>query len=422
MALPSIARRLAWTLLAGALASSVAVSAAVWLAVRHEVDELLDDTLQGAAEAMRPQFADLAPAAGTPAPAIERASDRYAWQLVAHGPDGGARVLRASSRAPRQALCAAPCAGFADRPGWHVFGASLGVDGRMLYVAQTRDEQIEAALEIVLSAALATLAVALLAHLWLRQRVAQELAPLQRLGQRLAAHDLLAPGASLGPAERRELQPVHQAIDRLAAQLGRRLATERAFSAHAAHALRTPLAGIDAQLAVALGEAPAALQPRLQRVRAAAGRLQRVVAALLALFRSGAELRRERIALPALLARLPVDGLTVQVDAAAAVDADPDLLAAALLNLLDNALRHGARTVHIRTPAPALLEIADDGPGVDPARLQQLRSALASDGPDEAHGPGLGLALAQLVARAHGGRLALPHSTRGFVVELQLQA
>src|SRR6185295_5326482 len=112
-------------------------------------------------------------------------------------------------------------------------------------------------------------------HWWLRRRVARELEPLQRLSQRLEGHEPLDGLATLGPAERRELAPVHAAIDALGARLARRVAHERAFTAHAAHALRTPLAGIDAQLAVALREAPPALAPRLQRVRAAAGRLQR---------------------------------------------------------------------------------------------------------------------------------------------------
>ena len=80
---------------------------------------------------------------------------------------------------------------------------------------------------------------------------------------------------------------MHDAISALGERLARRVANERAFSAHAAHALRTPLAGIDTQLAVAQREAPASLQPRLARVREAAGRLTRVVSALLALFRSG---------------------------------------------------------------------------------------------------------------------------------------
>ena len=80
-ALPSITRRLARTLLAGALLWSVAVSLAVWLAVRHEVRELLDDTLQGAAEAMQATLDDTP---DTPQPLIAepaRASDRYAWRI-----------------------------------------------------------------------------------------------------------------------------------------------------------------------------------------------------------------------------------------------------------------------------------------------------------------------------------------------------
>lgn len=425
MPLPSIARRLSWTLLAAALASSVAVSAGVWLAVRHEVRELLDDTLQGAAEALRPPLSQGLPA--TPPPAGGHpASDRYAWQLVDYGA-GAPRVLLASSRAPATPMCEVPCAGFADRAAWRVFGIAAGPPGRMLLVAQSHEEQREAVLEVVLYAALATLAIGLLSHLWLRVRVAGELAPLQRLGERLRGHDLLAPAATLGPAERAELQPVHQAIDQLALQLNRRLAQERAFSAHAAHALRTPLAGIDAQLAVAMREAPEALQPRLQRVRSAAHRLQRVVAALLALFRSGVEPRREPVRLADLLARVPVDGLVLEVDPQARVEADPDLLAAALMNLLDNALRHGGRQVSVRVDNDGAVRVADDGPGVDATRRAVLRQALAGDrsGGDTADAArdgatGLGLLLAHLVARAHGGGLELPDSAAGFVARLHL--
>lgn len=421
MRLPSIAQRLSWTLLVVALATSLAASAAVWLAVRHEVRELQDDTLQGAAEAMLPHLAQLGedgPLARSPL----QASGRYAWQVVAPGDDGRSVLLQASSEAPRTPLCLQPCTGLVDRDGWRVFATPVGDGARMLYVAQTHDEQLEALLEVVLAAALATLAIGLLSHLALRLRVQAELLPLMRLSERLLAHDLMSPGASLGAAERTELRPVHLAIDRLSGQLARRLAQERAFAAHAAHALRTPLAGMDAQLAVAVREAPAELRPRLVRVRLAASRLQQVVAALLALFRSGVELQREALALPALLSRLPVQGLEVVVAPEAVVLADADLLSAALMNLLDNALRHGARTVRVALAAPGVVEVADDGPGVDAAAQARLRNSLDSgDEPGTGgSGLGLGLALADLIARAHGGRLELVDSERGFVVRLNL--
>lgn len=494
--LPSIVGRLAWSLLASAVVWSIVVSGAVWLAVRHEVGELLDDTLQGAAEALRAEFTHVTlPAAhgpGSPSSGADTGSgagrstsDRYAWQVVQHDPDGQELILALSPQAPRQAFLATPTAGFTQTDRWRVYGTALGHDGRMLYVAQSRAEQVESALEVGFSAALATLAVALLSHLWLRSRAVQELAPLQRLSSRLQTHDLLAPGATLGPAERVELQPVHEALDILAAQLGRRLAHERAFNAHAAHALRTPLAGIDAQLAVALREAPPSLQPRLQRVRSAAGRLQRVVAALLALFRSGVQLHREALDLPALFQRLPVDGLQVTLDATAPVRADTDLLCAAVLNLLDNAVRHGAHRLHVTTPGPDRLRLSDDGPGVDEPRRAALEQALQAELGPKTHtgrspprtaaampapagnrrleadgalageptsgealtesgwpasgdetdsgraagrdsqpsadpGLGLGLKLAALVARAHGGTLALPSTDQGFVVEISL--
>ena len=70
------------------------------------------------------------------------------------------------------------------------------------------------------------------------------------------------------------------------------------------------------------------------------------------------------------------------------------------------------------TPAANVLRVHDDGPGVDPARRRELRAAI--DAQDYAGRTGLGLMLADLVARAHGGGLSLPESASGFVVELDL--
>jgi signal transduction histidine kinase len=213
---------------------------------------------------------------------------------------------------------------------------------------------------------------------------------------------------------------VHLAIDQLGQRLSKRLAQERAFTAHAAHALRTPLAGIDAQLAVSLRECPEALRPRLQRAREAAGRLQRVVAALLTLFRSDGELEYETVDLDRLLRQFPLERVQVAVNAGLPLRADADLLAAALANLLDNAQRHGASRIDVSTPAPHTLRLDDDGPGIPAERRQALTTALDEQAYDAA--PGLGLTLADLVARAHGGRLKLvePRSGRGFAVELSL--
>ena len=267
---PSIRTRLANALAAWSVVWGLAVGVAVWLAAANEVDELLDDGLQSSAELLA-AIAGNADAQGTDGPisaappAAGAALERFAWQVVAR--DGTVRMH--SSRAPVTPWLKTPSAGFSNTAGWRLFGLALAADGRMLYAAQTFEERQEARAEAALSAVAAALAVGLLGHVWLRMQVRRELEPLQTLSDRLRRLDVDAAVESgdrnLGPAERRELQPVHLALDGLMQRLAARMATERAFSAHAAHALRTPLAGIDAQLAVALRESPPALAARLQR-------------------------------------------------------------------------------------------------------------------------------------------------------------
>ncbi len=95
---------------------------------------------------------------------------------------------------------------------------------------------------------------------------------------------------------------------------------------------------------------------------------------------------------------------------------DADRLAQALLNLVRNALQSGASDVALRTRAeiPASigeqqhrlgirLEIADNGRGVPEDLAERIFLPLVSG---RAEGSGLGLSLAQQVAREHRGTLA----------------
>ena len=282
-------------LLVGALLWSLAVSAAVWLAVQHEMDELLDDTLRRRGRALIAPALAARPCARRRAAAERRRRRRRLRLAAGRRADGGARCCARRPEAPAAPLHATPTAGFPTTPSWRVFGLRAGQ--RRPHAVRGADAQRAPARPRSRSPS---------ARPWRRwrwrcwrtcgcaRRCAHELAPLQRLSQRLAG---ARPAGCPAPRWARPSAPSCSRCTarstQLAAQLARRVAHERAFTAHAAHALRTPLAGIDAQLAVALREAPPALQPRLQRVRAAAGRLQRVVAALLALFRSGVEVQRQ---------------------------------------------------------------------------------------------------------------------------------
>ncbi len=98
------------------------------------------------------------------------------------------------------------------------------------------------------------------------------------------------------------------------------------------------------------------------------------------------------------------------------ITGDPDRLTQALWNLVRNAIEAGAATITLRTraehglrigdethPLVLRLEIADDGRGVPEELSERIFLPLVSG---RAEGSGLGLALAQQVAREHRGSLA----------------
>jgi two-component system OmpR family sensor kinase len=182
------------------------------------------------------------------------------------------------------------------------------------------------------------------------------------------------------------------------------------------------VAGIDVQLALAIKEAPEAMRPRLVRAREAAGRLGRVMQALLMMFRSGIEPQRQPIALESLIRSLSFHDLNMEIHAPEPLFADPDLLAAALLNLLDNAQRFHARTVSVTAwtrGAETVLRLQDDGDGCPAQTKTDLQQALRQQAYGESSAMrGLGLVLTDLVVRAHGGHTSLPDCTQGFCIEL----
>jgi two-component system OmpR family sensor kinase len=419
--LPSIRQRLSRTLVVISLVWGVAVSAVVWVAVRHEVDELLDNTLQESAEILYGLLlfnaAQLPMQGGgsLPAPAHD---ERTVWQIVSAGNE----VLLRSHHAPLVPLAARQTAGLSSRGDeWRVFGIPFDATGRILYVAQRGSERSEARLEAAELTAGAALAVGLLCALWLRSRVRRELDPINEMSAAVAHFDPLQPDPVLATATRAELVPMHDAILGLGERLAQRIANERAFSDHAAHALRTPLAGMVAQLAVAQRKSPPEAQPYLKRTREAAGRLGRVVNALLTLFRTGAEVRWQQVDIADLVAHLPFETLSITASDHTQTQCDPDLLAAALMNLLDNSQRHGATMVTVSAreePRGTSIIVSDDGTGLPDSELARLQAALDEQAYEDQMG--LGLMLADLVARAHGGRLRLIRSASGCTVEIGL--
>ncbi|KNY12553.1 ATPase [Achromobacter piechaudii] len=109
---------------------------------------------------------------------------------------------------------------------------------------------------------------------------------------------------------------------------------------------------------------------------------------------------------------------SVDEDAPLVVQADAVALGRLLDNLIGNALNHGAPPVDVslrREDRVAVLDVADHGPGIVPERrLEALRPfSRLDDARTRTGSVGLGLALAEAIARAHGGSLELREAESG---------
>ncbi|TJZ65364.1 CHASE2 domain-containing protein [Chitiniphilus eburneus] len=107
---------------------------------------------------------------------------------------------------------------------------------------------------------------------------------------------------------------------------------------------------------------------------------------------------------------------------------DPLVLARAVANLLDNALKYGPDQGEVRCALSAVegawrIAVRDQGAGIAPqardAMLQRFQRS-AGHPRDDAGGFGLGLAFVQTVAQRHGGRLAMSGTPHGFEVAILL--
>ncbi len=216
-----------------------------------------------------------------------------------------------------------------------------------------------------------------------------------------------------------ELAPLVRAMNRLFDKIRGTLEHERRLTADAAHELRTPLAALRSQWeAMRVAGDAAVRDAAFRHVGEGIQRLERVVTQLLAL--SGVEAR------PAAVFAAPIDWRRVVQDAlsdclplveacGAEVDVswpddgtapfplagDDALLALCLRNVVDNALRYGARRVRIRVAADALV-VEDDGPGVSEAVLARLGDRFYRPHGQSATGSGLGLSIVRRVADLHG--------------------
>lgn len=217
------------------------------------------------------------------------------------------------------------------------------------------------------------------------------------------------------------------------------LANQRQFVAMLSHEFRTPLAIIDTaaqRLDMRLEKTQPELMPRVGKIRRAVQRLLNLLENCLASERlngPGLELRLEDLDLRAYLANDYVERALTGTqrirlelpEDAVRVRCDRHLFDVALSNLVDNALKYSPedRPVHVRLLPEAsagvpsgmvAIEVRDEGAGIRPEdRERVFERFFRSEGQPRISGAGLGLHLAQVLARRHGGDLALSPAVPG---------
>lgn len=234
----------------------------------------------------------------------------------------------------------------------------------------------------------------------------------------------------LSPIRRRvppEARGLVRRLNALFEQVEATIQAQASFVSNAAHQLRNPIAGVLAMAeAVRRAPTPEDTRARAGELLTSARQVRDLANRLLTLERaSAAGQAHERVALRALLAEIARDqqarAVAQAVDlvldlgkAQAVVMADRLMLREAVLNLIDNALRHGGQNLrHINIglaviDGHAQLSVRDDGRGLSPDEVPLALARFGQVGTTE--GSGLGLSITAAVVATHGGQLEIDPS------------
>ncbi|USU08087.1 sensor histidine kinase N-terminal domain-containing protein [Sphingomonadaceae bacterium OTU29MARTA1] len=320
----------------------------------------------------------------------------------------------------------------------------------IVQVAETLDGRAALQRRLMMALLIGEIVLVGVAMLLIRPALAWSLRPLSRLRGAVASRDTRAtPDLSpldAGPLPA-ELRPLADAFDHLLARLDTATEGVRRFTADASHQMRTPLAVLKVQVALARRGDPQALG----EIADAADRLERLVTQLLALARAeeaGASPPLERVDLREVAVAVINRRIAQAIEARVDVHLDaPDetvviashrtLLFEILSNLLDNAIRYnrpgGMVAVSIASDdASTSIAVADDGPGLPDADLARIgeRFVRLANGPGNEgggngggskDGSGLGLAIVRSAAQRLGTDLDITNTRPGLRVTLRFR-
>ena len=211
-----------------------------------------------------------------------------------------------------------------------------------------------------------------------------------------------------------EVVTVARAFNQMSADLAAGERERALVLAGISHDLRTPLARLRLALELAKEADPRLVQEAVKDIEA----MDAIVEQFLAYVRSdGGEAPRPNADLNAIVRaaaeRLSREGRAVEcrLGALPPLPLRPGAVSRLALNLVENALRHGAPPVEVETAledGQAVLRVLDRGPGIPEAERDRVLQPFARlDSARSTPGTGLGLAIVDRIARAHGAALEL---------------
>lgn len=244
-----------------------------------------------------------------------------------------------------------------------------------------------------------------------------------------------------------ELDQLAENLNAMLEQIEKLMTGMREVTDNIAHDLRSPLNRLRTRLEMAMtGDmSPSLLRQELERSINDADLLLGTFNALLAIARAEAGSHKDnmaRIDLSALVEDTvelyqPVAedaGFECRADIAPALElfGHRDMMAQAMVNLLDNAIKHGCATSE-RKPSLAIevkrvgatlsISVTDNGPGIaSEDRQRVLDRFVRLEASRNTPGSGLGLSLAAAAAKLHGGSLVLEDAVPGLRAVMRLPA
>jgi two-component system OmpR family sensor kinase len=237
-----------------------------------------------------------------------------------------------------------------------------------------------------------------------------------------------------------EMHPLVVALNDLLERLSRALDSLKAFSADAAHELRTPLAALQLQVQlVERSHDDAERAQAMARLKAGLRRATHVVEQLLTLARQEgmADRRPEgRVDLVALTGEvmaglLPlaqdkgIDLGLVSTPEQAEMNGDRAALGILLSNLVDNALRHTPAGGRVDLSLDELeggfaIRVTDTGPGIPAQERQRVFDRFYRGAGSDTPGSGLGLAIVRRIAERHGAVVTLTDNPQGSGLKVEI--